>query len=158
MWRPMSIIARQPVIAAVSSVVLALLIIVEGGQAWAQAVVAPGDALAMAKAGQITIIDIRRPDEWRNTGIATGAKRATVHFSRGAAKFLSRIAKLTGGDKSQPIALICAAGVRSKHASRLLKDKGYTQVLDISEGMLGNHRGVGWLRRDLPVNPCEDCP
>jgi rhodanese-related sulfurtransferase len=158
MWRSVSTIVRQPAITAISSVCLALLVVVGSGQGWAQAVVAPGDALAMARAGQITIIDIRRPDEWRDTGIATGAKRATVHFSRGAAKFLNRIAKLTGGDKSQPIALICAAGVRSKHASRLLKNKGYTQVLDISEGMLGNHRGAGWLRRDLPVRPCEDCP
>jgi len=141
----------------ISIILLGLFIAIGGPSVRAQQIVAPGDALAMARAGQVTIIDIRRPDEWRDTGIPQGAKRATVQFSRGTSKFLARIAKLTGGDKSQPIALICAGGVRSKHASRLLKNRGYTQVLDVSEGMLGNQHGAGWLRRGLPVRPCTDC-
>ena len=91
--------------------------------------------------------------EW----VPAGARRATVRFNRGPAAFLRRIAILTEGDKSKPIALICAAGVRSKYASKLLQNRGYTQVLDISEGMLGNGKGAGWLARDLPVTDCADC-
>ncbi|MBT4044076.1 MAG: rhodanese-like domain-containing protein [Rhodospirillaceae bacterium] len=141
-----------------SCALMALAILMAGGNgAMAQQIVAPLRALEMVRDGQITIIDIRRPDEWRRTGVPTGAEQATVSFSRGTARFLKRIAKLTNGDKSKPIALICAAGVRSKHASRLLRNRGYTQVMDISEGMLGNARGVGWLRRDLPVSHCKGC-
>ena len=141
----------------VALVILLAFIVAVPCELSAQGIVAPKDALRMARDGQITIIDIRRPDEWRKTGVPYGAARATVHFSRGAGKFLRRIAELTGGDKSKPIALICAAGVRSKHASRLLRNRGYEVVLDISEGMQGNHIGVGWLRRGLPVNDCLDC-
>ncbi len=134
---------------------LALCIWVSGANA--QTVVTPDQALRMANGGEIMIIDIRRPDEWRKTGVPRGAERATVRSSRGAAEFLRRIAKLTNGDKNAPIALICAAGVRSKHASRFLLSRGYTQVLDISEGMLGNRQGVGWLARKLPVDACDGC-
>ncbi len=147
-------LAAAPVLIAL----MTLVVLMAGGNgAMAQQILAPLRALEMAHDGQVTIIDIRRPDEWRKTGIPTGAERATVRFSRGTARFLRRIAELTNGDKSKPIALICAAGVRSKHASRLLRNRGYTRVMDISEGMLGNARGVGWLRRDLPVSRCKGC-
>ena len=143
---------------AVAAALMMLVVLMAGmNGAMAQQIIAPEQALDMARDGQVTIIDIRRPDEWRKTGIPTGAERATVRFSQGAAVFLRRIAKLTNGDKTKPIALICAAGVRSKHASRLLRNRGYSQVMDISEGMLGNAKGIGWLGRDLPVSRCDGC-
>ena len=56
-----------------------------------------------------------------------------------------------------PIALICAGGVRSRHAARLLHQRGYTQVTDIREGMFGSRSGPGWLRRGLPTEACDGC-
>jgi len=120
-------------------------------------ILTPVEAQSRAERGELTIIDIRRPDEWQNTGIPTGAERATIRFTGRAQRFLAQIDALTRGDKSMPIALICAAGVRSKHASALLRQRGYTNVHDISEGMLGNGRGGGWLQRNLPTMPCTDC-
>ncbi|MFP6697327.1 MAG: rhodanese-like domain-containing protein [Alphaproteobacteria bacterium] len=117
----------------------------------------PDQALQLARGGQVTIIDIRRPDEWRQSGLPAGAERATVRLSRGPNEFLHKIAKLTQGDKSKPIALICAAGVRFGYAAKLLASRGYTQVMDISEGMLGNGHGAGWLARDLPISIFKDC-
>ncbi len=125
--------------------------------ALSQTVVSPDQALQLARGGQVTIIDIRRPDEWRQSGLPAGAERATVRLSRGPNEFLNKIAKLTQGDKSKPIALICAAGVRSGYAAKLLASRGYTQVMDISEGMLGNGHGAGWLARDLPISIFKDC-
>ena len=154
---PRSAISRTIAIAAAGTLMLGILLFAGSNVAMAQQVIAPERARDMARNGEVMIIDIRRPDEWQETGIPSGAERATVSFNRGTAKFLRRIAKLTEGDKSKPIALICAAGVRSKHASQLLRNRGYTQVMDISEGMLGNERGAGWLRRKLPVNRCGDC-
>ncbi len=136
---------------------LAVLLCMFAGVATAQTVITPDQAHRMALEGEVTIIDVRRPDEWRDTGLPAGAERATVHFTRGPTAFLRRIAKLTKGDKNKPIALICAAGVRSKYASNLLQKRGYTQVLDISEGMLGNNKGAGWLGRALPTEACSDC-
>ncbi len=151
-------IARRMPAGVMAAVLIILAIVLNGaGGAGAQRIVAPDTALTMAREGQVMIIDIRRPDEWRETGIPAGAERATVRPSRGANSFLRRIAQLTNGDKNMPIALICAVGVRSKHASRLLRSRGYSGVLDISEGMLGNGNGAGWLRRNLPVSSCKNC-
>ena len=125
--------------------------------ALSQTVVSPDQALQLARGGQVTIIDIRRPDEWRQSGLPAGTERAMVQLSRGPNEFLHKIAKLTQGDKSKPIALICAAGVRFGYAAKLLASRGYTQVMDISEGMLGHGHGAGWLARDLPISIFKDC-
>ena len=68
-----------------------------------------------------------------------------------------RIAEITGGDRSAPIALICARGVRSHHAANLLRQRGFKNIYDVNEGMLGNARGSGWLRQGLPTTACTDC-
>jgi rhodanese-related sulfurtransferase len=160
-WRYFSRTPPALGLAAAFAIAAALMmlgiLVTDVNGAMAQQVIAPERALDLARDGQVMIIDIRRPDEWQKTGIPRGAERAMVRFDQGATNFLIRIAKLTNGDKTRPIALICAAGVRSKHASRLLQNRGYTQVMDISEGMLGNADGIGWLRRDLPVSRCENC-
>ena len=156
-WRGWLRIQRGPVLAGAAALIALVIFLGAGSGAVPQGVVAPEQALRLARDGGVTIIDIRRPDEWRKTGVASGSKRATIRTRQGTAGFLERIAKLTKGDKTTPIALICAAGVRSKHASRLLRDRGYTQVLDISEGMLGNGKGAGWIGRKVPVSPCPSC-
>jgi rhodanese-related sulfurtransferase len=137
--------------------VLLVVLLTVVPDALSQTIVSPDQALRLARGGQVTIIDIRRPDEWRQTGLPAGAERATVRFSRGPNEFLRKNAKLTQDAKSRPIALICAAGVRSGFAAKLLASRGYTQVLDISEGMLGNGHGAGWLARNLPINTCKNC-
>jgi len=133
--RPPAVWGSAISVAAVATL-LAVVLTAGAGKSLAQEIITPAQALQMADDGQIMIIDIRRPDEWRKTGIPARASRATVRFDRTPTAFLKRIAELTNGDKSRPIALICAAGVRSKQASRLLRNSGYTQVLDIGEGML----------------------
>lgn len=114
-------------------------------------------ALEQARAGDLTIIDIRRPDEWAETGLPENAERATIRSPRGNRGFLARIAEITGGDKSAPIGLICARGVRSHHAAKLLRQRGFSNIYDINEGMLGNARGSGWLQQGLPTAACADC-
>lgn len=115
------------------------------------------EARAMAEAGAVTIVDIRRPGEWRQTGLPAGAERATIAYGRGQGDFLARIRELTGGRRDAPIALICAGGVRSAYAAELLRQRGFTKVYDISEGMLGSRAGPGWLKQDLPVERCGQC-
>lgn len=115
------------------------------------------EARELAAGDGLTIIDIRRPDEWRKTGLPAGAAQATIRFGRGPADFLGRMRTLTGGDQDRPIALICAAGVRSAYAAKLLREQGYTRVYDISEGMLGSDAGPGWLASGLPTRSCDGC-
>ena len=100
-----------------------------------------------AEAGEVLLIDIRRPSEWRETGVATSAVAITMH-DRG---FLANLEAAVEGDKSRPIALICAQGVRSAFVARELPRFGYTNVIDVSEGMVGSRAGPGWIKRGLPV-------
>jgi rhodanese-related sulfurtransferase len=100
-----------------------------------------------AVTGDLLLIDIRQPEEWAQTGSAKGATRLDMR----SPGFLDALAALTGGDRSRPIALICASGGRSARTARALTEAGFTSVLDVSEGMLGSSAGPGWLARGLPV-------
>ncbi len=105
------------------------------------------DAHAAAKRGEILLLDIRTRYEWRQTGIGETALAVSMHEK----DFLSRLRSLTGGDKSRPIALICAVGGRSSGLQRILSRIGYSQVIDVSEGMVGGANGKGWIKSGLPI-------
>jgi len=102
-----------------------------------------------AKSGEILLIDIRTPQEWRQTGVPDGAITLTMHTSE--SEFYRRVLAAVGRDRSKPIALICAAGNRSRWASNFLTRKGFTNVANISEGFFGNGILPGWRARELPV-------
>lgn len=105
------------------------------------------DALLAVQAGEITLIDIRRPDEWASTGVAQGA--VTLDMRRD--DFVTALLAQPGITKNDPIALICARGVRSRRLASRLTEAGFTTVIDVPEGMLGSGAGPGWLKRGLPV-------
>tara|TARA_R110002033_G_scaffold3679_3_gene19899 strand:+ start:4344 stop:4820 length:477 start_codon:yes stop_codon:yes gene_type:complete len=107
----------------------------------------PPEALDALRAGNIMLIDIRRPDEWMKTGVAEGAQ--TLDLRRD--DFVEALTRMADGDLNRPIALICARGVRSDRTGTRLTDAGFTQIIDIPEGMLGSRAGPGWLERGLPV-------
>ena len=94
------------------------------------------------------LIDIRRPSEWKQTGVGKGAHKISMHQSG----FLERLEALVEGDRNQPIALICARGHRSSYLKAQLNKLGFTNVTNVAEGMLGSKAGPGWLRRKLPLN------
>lgn len=96
---------------------------------------------------KLVLIDIRTPQEWAETGIATTASPVSMH-QKG---FLEKLNKLIGGDKSKKIALICATGSRSAYIQAELKKRGYSNTISVAEGMLGGRNGKGWIPRKLPV-------
>ena len=104
-------------------------------------------AFSQAASGKITLIDIRTPEEWAETGSGAGAKRLDMRRD----DFVDALDKILGGDKSRPVALICARGVRSSRLSRALREGGYTNVINVPEGMMGSYAGPGWLERGLPI-------
>jgi rhodanese-related sulfurtransferase len=105
--------------------------------------------------GRILVIDLRTPQEWRQTGVVPGAGR--VDFYRGPEVLLSSVLQMVGGDRSAPIALVCRTGNRTSHAQKFLQAQGFTQVYNLKEGMSGSAAGPGWLKRRLPVEPCTRC-
>ena len=104
-------------------------------------------AFKKAKNGEILLLDIRSPQEWQETGTGSGAKKVSMHQPG----FLVRLEALTGNDKSQPVALICATGGRSNWLQGELVKRGYTNIIDVFEGMLGSNAGPGWIKRGLPI-------
>ena len=116
-------------------------------------------AYSLAQAGRLMIVDIRRPSEWRRTGIPEGSTPISLqHFSRKVrSEFFSDVLAAVQGDKSRSIALICASGGRSAWALELLEEAGFSRVHDISEGMFGNGNAPGWLARKLPIAICNGC-
>jgi rhodanese-related sulfurtransferase len=105
------------------------------------------DAYDLAISGSITLVDIRRQDEWAATGVGEGA----VPLDMRRKDFVTQLDALLEGDRSRPVAVMCARGVRSKWLSNQLTQAGFTQIIDVPEGMLGSRSGPGWLRTGLPV-------
>ncbi|MGQ0564702.1 MAG: rhodanese-like domain-containing protein [Gemmobacter sp.] len=109
----------------------------------------PPAAHRAALARTITLVDIRRPDEWAQTGIGEGAHPLDMRRQ----DFDEALARLVGNDRAAPVALICARGVRSARLASRLTRAGHARIIDIPEGMLGSGNGPGWIARGLPVRP-----
>ena len=107
----------------------------------------PPEANEAAKKNEIVFLDIRSPEEWAQTGVAAPAHTVSMHRPG----FLKKLNALVGGDKSKPVALICATGSRSGYLQKELAKYGYTNVISVAEGMLGGPNGKGWIPRGLPV-------
>jgi rhodanese-related sulfurtransferase len=122
-------------------------------------VLTPDEARAMAGRGELTIIDIRLPVEWERTGLPQGALAISLQDQtlQPRGDFVADVLAALAHDPGRPIALICARGHRSAYARQLLLESGFSQVHDISEGMVGGEHGPGWLARALPTEPCTFC-
>ncbi len=79
-----------------------------------------------ARLGQITLLDVREPDEYEQGAIA-----GAVHVPRGQLEF-SIEGRIT--DKSAPIAVYCAGGTRSAFAAKTLQELGYQDVVSMAGG------------------------
>lgn len=120
----------------------------------APAVLSATQAHQKAAADQLILIDIRSPTEWRDTGIGASATPISMHVPG----FLEKLAKATGGDKSRPVAVICATGGRSTAIAPRLEQAGYTRIYNVAEGMLGGRYGKGWIPSGLPLKPYSPGP
>jgi len=107
------------------------------------------DAYAAVQRGEMVLIDIRAPKEWQQSGIASVAEPITMYQPTSA--FLSKINAVMEKRSSKTIALICAKGGRTLFLQRKLKKLGYTNILNVTGGMFGTNRHVGWLGAKLPI-------
>ena len=131
----------------VRRLVLVLLALVATRIAAADGRMTAAEAHRAALAGDILLVDIRTPDEWKDSGVPEGA----LPLDMRRLEFVADLDRALDGDRSQPVALICAAGVRSARVAEALRRMGFSDVHDVSEGMHGSDAGPGWLRAGLPV-------
>lgn len=81
---------------------------------------------AKIDANQAVVLDVREPDEFEQ-----GALLGVVHIPRGhlEAQIETKIV-----DKTAPVIVYCAGGVRSAFAAKTLQELGYTNVLSMAGG------------------------
>jgi rhodanese-related sulfurtransferase len=96
---------------------------------------------------EMVLIDIRTPEEWDETGVAQGA----VALNMQSRDFGAKLSAIFAAQPSATFGLICATGGRTSYVVGILEQNGITGVIDVSEGMLGNSTGEGWIARGLPV-------
>lgn len=86
---------------------------------------------ALAADPDTLLVDIRRPEEWRETGVVEGALLVTYTDPQG---FLAAVRPhLAPG---QRLALICRSGNRTSRAAREIAPLIDAPVVDIAGGML----------------------
>lgn len=107
----------------------------------------PDAAHEAAQAGDIILIDIRRPEEWQQTGVAEGA----IGLDMTQENFVQSLVALRQANPETPLALICRTGNRTGHVTKVLAEQGFPGLVDIKEGMVGGRYGPGWLKRGLPT-------
>ncbi len=104
------------------------------------------DRLQLMLEQNTPIYDVRRPEEWRQTGVVEGSELLTFVDANGRVvpDFLSRFTAAIG--QHDPVILICRTGSRTATLARYLaEDMGYTQVFNVRNGI------TRWISDDKPV-------
>jgi rhodanese-related sulfurtransferase len=108
----------------------------------------PLDTAKLVAEKKAILIDIRTPEEWKETGVAEGAHKLDMNDPM----FTAKLSKLMDGDRTKPVALICRTANRTRTVqAALMQQGGYTRVINVEGGMIGNSADKGWIAHGLPV-------
>nr|WP_306029109.1 rhodanese-like domain-containing protein [Stappia sp. MMSF_3263] len=83
------------------------------------------------------LVDIRRPEEWKETGVIEGARLLTFFDGSGKVNpgFLADFTALA--DRNDPVVLICRTGSRSSVVARYLAERaGYSKIDSVEKGVM----------------------
>ncbi|MEE9326022.1 MAG: rhodanese-like domain-containing protein [Cocleimonas sp.] len=86
----------------------------------------------------MTVIDIRRKEEWQQTGIIKGSKTITFFDNTGRINpdFVPEFTAITNPEKA--VVLICRTGNRTQAASQAIAQQlGYKTVYNVTHGITG---------------------
>jgi rhodanese-related sulfurtransferase len=95
----------------------------------------------------VPLYDVRRPDEWRQTGVVEGSRKLTFVDANGRLQpgFLDTLTREVG--KDEPVVLICRTGNRTDVLARHLVEKmGYSRVYNVRDGI------TRWIGDGRPVS------
>lgn len=116
--------------------------------------VANGELKSLLSKG-VTVVDIRRPEEWKKTGVVPGSELITFFTDRQGHVNPDFVTELSAKVKpNQPVVLICRTGNRTALVSRLLAERvGYSEVYNVTDGI------TRWIKDGNPVAKadCESC-
>jgi rhodanese-related sulfurtransferase len=106
-------------------------------------VVSPQDAKAAIDRGNVTVIDVREPDEVAESGTVPGARNIPRGVLEIKADTELPVRDPTLEDRSQKVLITCAAGGQAALAAKSLKDMGFTDV-SIIDGGIGGWKKAGY--------------
>ncbi len=95
----------------------------------------------------IKLIDIRRPEEWQQTGVVDGSIKSTAFDSEGRflKSFMEMLEKTVQPDEE--FALICRTGNRTATLSNWLVTRGgYRNILNVQDGI------TSWIEEQRPID------
>lgn len=83
------------------------------------------------------ILDVRTDEEY-----AQGKIKSATQIDYYQRDFKTEVAKL---DKTKPVFVYCASGVRSNSAAKILRQQGFTEIYDLKGGL------NAWARSGKPL-------
>lgn len=92
------------------------------------------------------LYDVRRADEWAQTGVIKGSHKLTFVDNQGRVMpgFVEKFTKAIG--KNDPVILICRTGHRTDTLTHALVEQlGYTKIYNVKNGI------THWIGEGLPV-------
>ena len=120
-------------IALVSGVLLVLPVL----QGAAGAGISPAEAVQLMNRDKAVVVDVCSAQEF-----ASGRVKGAVHVALDELE--ARLAD-TVKDKTKPVIMVCASGMRSKRALAVAKKLGYEQVHSLQGGL------QAWKEANLPI-------
>jgi rhodanese-related sulfurtransferase len=120
-------------IALVSGVLLVLPVL----QGAAGAGISPAEAVQLMNRDKAVVVDVCSAQEF-----ASGRVKGAVHVALDQLE--ARLAD-TVKDKTKPVIMVCASGMRSKRALAVAKKLGYQQVHSLQGGL------QAWKDANLPI-------
>lgn len=122
--------------------------------AQAEVIQLDNDGLKKLLAEGVTLVDIRRPDEWQRTGIVEGSRLLTFFHDRAFKVYdidawVADFEKIIAS-KDQPVILICHSGSRTTSVTGLVDQLGYKTVYNVTEGI------VNWMKAGNPTVAYEE--
>ena len=95
--------------------------------------------LERLRADGVPVIDVRRAEEWRKTGVIEDSHLLTFYDAEGRydlERWLPALGQIA--ESGQPVAFICRSGKRSGRVARMLDERfGYSRVYTARDGILG---------------------
>ena len=103
----------------------------------------------------VKLVDIRRPEEWRQTGVIKGSHLITAFDGSGrlVQDFPAKLTQLARPD--EPVALICRTGNRTDALGRaLMQQAGYQKVYNVTHGISDWIAKGGAVCKGQPAGNC----
>ncbi|MCW8888862.1 MAG: FKBP-type peptidyl-prolyl cis-trans isomerase [Gammaproteobacteria bacterium] len=94
----------------------------------------------------VKIYDIRRDEEWKQTGVVAGSRKLTLFDARGGqnAEFIPTFMKEV--KPNEPVIIICRTGNRTAAAAKFFSERlGYKNLYNVKDGI------TKWISEGNPV-------